>query len=212
LKILVLSNLFSEEGLLDRLRVISSRDSYDYYLIAGDLLRGPHFEYAEELLNVLPLANTFAVLGNNDPPELAELYDSHGIYVHGKKRKLGDWNLVGLGGGLPSPQPEAFELTEEKMAAILESAGVDEFTILLTHYPPYGIFDIVSGINIGSKSIRAAIDKRKPLMNICGHIKGEGGKQIVGETMVVKVASAYTLHVTEIDLGNKIGVRDILIR
>ena len=204
-----MANLFSEEEALDRLRMVASRDVYDFYLIAGDVLRGTGIDYAEELLRILPLERTFAILGNNDPPVLGSIFDQHGIYVHGKKKRMGEWGIFGLSGGLPTPQRESFELTDEEMGRILDSAEIDEFTILLTHYPPYGLFDNVGGVHTGVKSLRPVIDEKKPLMDICGHINGEGGRQIVGETMVVKAASISGMLATEITIDDKITVKDV---
>ena len=99
MKLLALSDLHADEELLDRLRAISSRSQYDAVLYCGDITnRGP-VSYAEEAVKIFP--NVYAVHGNMDTPEVVQALSSLGVLIHGKKVRLGEWNLVGLGGSNP---------------------------------------------------------------------------------------------------------------
>ncbi len=207
MKILALSDLHADEELLDRLRAISARNSYDLVLFVGDLTnRGP-VSYAEEAVSLFP--KCFAVHGNMDTPEVAAKLEELGVSLHGRKVKLGEWNLVGLGGSNKTPFSTPSELSEEEIESALAKAGVNEFSILVSHPPPYGVFDAVGQIHVGSQSVRKSIELRKPILAICGHIHEYEGKQILGETLVVKLAPAEKLRAAQIEIGDGIDVNFI---
>jgi uncharacterized protein len=207
MKLLALSDLHADEDLLDRLRAISSRNPYDAVLFVGDLTtRGP-VSYAEEVVSLFP--RSFAVHGNMDTDDVVEKLDSMGVLIHGRKVKFGAWNLVGLGGSNQTPFHTPNELTEEQIGEVLSRAGVNEFSIVLCHPPPYGLFDSVGGVHVGSKAVRAMVEQKKPILLICGHIHQYEGKEILGETLVVKLGPAEKLRAAEIEISDSIEVKFI---
>lgn len=208
MKLLALSDLHADEDLLDRLRAASARAKYDAVLFCGDITdRGP-VSYAEDVLSLFPKA--YAVHGNMDTPEVVSRMREMGVSVHGKKVKLGEWNLVGLGGSNPTPFGTPSEQSEEEIAALLSRAGVDEFSIVLSHPPPYGIFDAVgNGMHAGSKAVRRMVEDKRPILLICGHVHEHEGKEILSETLVVKLGPAEKLRAAEIEIGDSIEVKFI---
>ncbi|MFA6214448.1 MAG: metallophosphoesterase [Candidatus Micrarchaeia archaeon] len=208
MKLLALSDLHADEDLLDRLRAVSAIGKYDAVLFCGDITnRGP-VSYAEEAVSFFKRA--YAVHGNMDTPEVAARLGEMGVLVHGRKVKLGDWNLVGLGGSNPTPFGTPSELSEEEIASVLARAGVDEFSIVLSHPPPYGLFDEVgNGVHVGSKAVRKMVEEKRPILLICGHVHEHEGRDILGETLVVKLAPAEKLRAAEIDIGESISVNFI---
>ncbi len=209
MKLLALSDLHADEDLLDRLHSLSSRKKYSAVLFCGDLTtRGP-VSYAEEALSLFP--NSFAVFGNMDTPEVAEKISAMGKSVHARKMKFGNWNLVGIGGSNPTPFSTPTEFSELEIEAFLSSAQVDRNTILLTHSPPYGVFDLAGGKHAGSRSVRECIEKNRPLMAICGHIHEHEGQEVLGETLIVKLAPAEKLRAAEIEIGPEISVEFITL-
>lgn len=208
MKLLALSDLHADEELLDRLRAISSRQKYDAVLFCGDITnRGP-VSYAEEVISLFPKA--YAVHGNMDTPEVVEKLREMGVLVHGKKVKLGEWNLVGLGGSNPTPFGTPSEYSEEEISAVLSRAGADDFSIVLSHPPPYGLFDEVgNGMHVGSKAVRKMVEEKRPILLICGHVHEHEGREILGETLVVKLAPAEKMRGAEITIGDSIDVKFI---
>jgi len=208
MRLLALSDLHADEELLDRLRAISSRQEYDAVLFCGDITnRGP-VSYAEEAISLFPRA--FAVHGNMDTPEVVARLREMGVLVHGKKAKLGEWNLVGLGGSNPTPFGTPSEYGEDEISSILSRAGVDEFSIVLSHPPPYGLFDEVgNGMHVGSKAVRKMVEGRRPILLICGHVHEHEGREILGETLVVKLGPAEKRRGAEIEIGESIDVKFI---
>ncbi|MFA6327923.1 MAG: metallophosphoesterase [Candidatus Micrarchaeia archaeon] len=210
MKLLALSDLHASEDLLDRLRAIASRKKYDAVLFCGDITdRGP-VSYAKEALSLFPRA--FAVHGNMDTPDVAACMREMGVLVHGRKVKLGDWNLVGLGGSNPTPFGTPSEYSEEEIASALARAGVDEFSIVLSHPPPYGLFDEVgNGMHVGSKAVRKMVEEKRPILLICGHVHEHEGREILGETLVVKLGPAEKMRGAEITIGESIDVEFITL-
>jgi Icc-related predicted phosphoesterase len=208
MRLLALSDLHADEDVLDRLRAASAIGGYDAVLFCGDITnRGP-VSYATEALSLFP--RSYAVHGNMDTPEVAEQLRRMGASVHGRKVKLGEWNLVGLGGSNPTPFGTPSEMGEEEIASLLVRAGVDEFSILLSHPPPYGVFDeVAGGLHVGSKAVRRAVEEKRPIMAVCGHIHEHEGREILGETLVVKLAPAERLRAAEIEITDRIEVKFI---
>lgn len=207
MKILALSDLHGEEEVLDRLRARSAGRQYDLVLFAGDLtVRGP-VSYAEEAVSIFP--KSYAVHGNMDTPDVIEKLRQMGVLIHGRKVQAGEWNVVGLGGSNPTPFGTPSEMSEEQIEAVLAKAGVDNFSILVSHPPPYGVFDTVGPMHVGSKAVAAIVEQKKPLLVICGHIHEHEGKEVLGETLVVKLAPAENLRAAEIEIGDEIEVKFI---
>jgi Icc-related predicted phosphoesterase len=209
-RILALADIHGEDEVLDRLRVHAHNPRYDHIVICGDLTnRGP-VSYAEDLLDIVEGKSLFAVHGNMDPPEVAELLEERGVSVHGKKKKLGEWNIVGLGGSNKTPFGTPSEMTEDEIKAVIDKAKLDKFSIFVSHPPPKGVLDTVGGdVHVGSEAVRKAIDEKKPIIAICGHIHEHEGQELVGETMVVKLKPAMMMRAAEIRIENGIEVNFI---
>ena len=208
MKLLALSDLHADEDLLDRLRNVAARSKYDAVLFCGDITnRGP-VSYAQEAISLFPKA--YAVHGNMDTPDVVAKLSEMGVNVHGKKVKMGEWNLVGLGGSNPTPFSTPSEISEEEIASTLARAGVDQFSIILSHPPPYGVFDEVgNGVHVGSKSVRKMVEDKRPILLICGHVHEHEGREILGETLIVKLAPAEKLRAAEIEIKDSIDVNFI---
>lgn len=208
MKILALSDLHNDEMLLDRLRALSARSDFDLVLFCGDFTnRGPA-SYAEDIVSLFP--NCYAVFGNMDSNDVVEKLREMKVLVHGKRVKLNEWNLVGLGGSNPTPFNTPNELSEEQIDSVLRKAGVDEFSIVLSHPPPYGLFDEVgNGVHVGSKAVRKIIEEKRPILCICGHVHEHEGKEILGETLIVKLPPAERLRAAIIEINDSIDVKFI---
>ncbi len=208
LRLFALADIHAEEAALDRLRAISMRANYDAVIIAGDITNNGPVSFAKEVLELFP-DNLYVVHGNMDSAPVVDMLASSKSYVHGRKAKLGEWNIVGLGGSNPTPFHTPSEYSEGEIERILSAANVDEYTILVSHPPPYGIFDNVGTINAGSKSVRECIEKKRPILALCGHIHENEGQKLVGDTLVVKLGPASSLRGAELTIGDDIGVKFI---
>ena len=207
MKILALSDLHADEDVLDRLRAISAQSPYDLVLFCGDITaRGP-VSYAEDALSLFP--KCYAVHGNMDTPDVIEKMRAMGLLLHGKKVKLKEWNLVGLGGSIPTPFHTPTEYSVGEIEATLAAAKVDEFSIVVSHPPPYGVFDGVGALHVGSTAVRKMVEAKKPILLICGHIHEYEGKEILGDTLIVKLGAAEQMRAAEIEINDSIEVKFI---
>ncbi len=208
LRILAFSDIHAEEEALDRLRPLASREDYDAVICAGDLTnRGP-VSFAQDLVELFG-EKFYFVHGNMDNPAVLDYLRPQPGYLHGRKVRLGDWNLVGLGGSNPTPFHTPSELSESQIGSILSLAGVDERTILVSHPPPNGLFDDVGGAHVGSSAVRTCMEERHPLLLLCGHIHEHEAQQIVGDTYVVKLGAAMAGRAARIEIGDEIDVKFI---
>ena len=208
LKILALSDLHSDEALLDRLRALSLRSNYDLVLFCGDLTNMGPVSYAKEAVSYFP-GKAYAVHGNMDPKDVADALASEGILLHGRKVKLKEWNLVGIGGSNPTPFGTPSEMSENEIESVISKAGVDEFSIVISHAPPLGSFDSVGSMHVGSSAVRKMVEQKRPILLICGHIHEHEGKDILGETLIVKLAPAQKLRAAEITITDHIEAKFI---
>ena len=208
LRILAFSDIHADEDALDGLRSLASRSIYDAALCVGDLTnRGP-VSYAQDLIELFG-DKFYFIHGNMDSAPVVDFMRPQNGYIHGRKVKLGEWNLVGLGGSNPTPFQTPSELSESQLEHILKSAGVNDHTILLSHPPPYGVFDNVGGMHVGSKAVRSCIEANRPLMVLCGHIHEHEGQSIVGHTLVVKLGAAQARRAADITIDDEIRVNFI---
>jgi Icc-related predicted phosphoesterase len=107
--------------------------------------------------------------------------------LHGESAEIGGRQFFGLGGGVPpTPFPWSFDLSEQDAAAKL--GDCPEGAVLVVHSPPKGYVDEAHGRNLGSESILAAIERKRPVLALCGHIHQSWGQQaMIGPTKVVNL-------------------------
>ncbi len=185
--VLALTDVHGYRRVMDRVRMLLAKREFDAVFIMGDLEDRDSVEFVSELLE--PFENVYAVPGNMDKPEVVKYLEDKGYSVHNKVRKLEKWKIAGFGGN-NNPGMMPFAHSEQEIRESLENLKIDKKTILLTHMPPRGCFDMVQGENVGSPAIREIVDKRKPFMNISGHIHEHEGEQMIGDTVVVSLGAA----------------------
>jgi Icc-related predicted phosphoesterase len=107
--------------------------------------------------------------------------------LHGEQVAIGGVTFFGLGGGVPVTPFGAwsFDLTEDEAATLL--APCPPNAVLVSHSPPRGAVDLSSrGESLGSAAVRAAVERLRPRLVVCGHIHGSAGQTArVGTTPVV---------------------------
>lgn len=187
MKVLLLADLHSEEGVLDRLQAVHR--NYDSVIVAGDL-EGE--DYSRRVLEVSEKIKW--IPGNMDPKDSCERNPKQ--CIHGKSVPLGGGlKLVGFGFSSPTPFGTPGELSEGEIYEGLSTLGIDSNTFLVTHVPPHGILDEVGeGVHAGSRALRKAMEERKPRILACGHVHHVEGKEKHGETTVVQIPAGSTLR------------------
>jgi Icc-related predicted phosphoesterase len=158
----------------------------------------------------------FIMLGNDDPPEIAELIGACPVLENPESRcvQLDDSHeMISLGFSNPTPWHTARELDEpqlaERIAALMADVQDASNCVFNLHAPPYG-----SGLDsaplldeelklkralggaevgaVGSTAVRGAIERWQPLLGLHGHIHESGGMTKIGRTLCINPGSAYS--------------------
>ncbi len=106
--------------------------------------------------------------------------------LHGEGAEVQGLKLYGLGYAVPeTPFGEwSCDLSEQQAEAML--AGMGAVDVLISHSPPNGVADVTSrGRSVGSKAVRAAIERAQPRYCFCGHVHDSWGVTgLIGATSV----------------------------
>jgi Icc-related predicted phosphoesterase len=191
MKILIVSDLHSEDEALETLEKMVEENNPNFTLILGDSALNS-ISYAERMLEITKPEKTLTINGNNETQELQDFFNEKNVSIDQKARKIDGFTFIGFGSSPRGSFNTVNEKTEEEIEEGLEKLfqkTEGEKTILATHAPPYGVLDEEKKIHIGSKAIESIIKKRQPLINFCGHVHGVEGEAKIKNTRVVKVAS-----------------------
>lgn len=198
MKVFALADLHGSEGALKKMVRSAEMRGADCILVAGDVAVND-LALARKLLKLIgSLAKpAFFVPGNMDSPALATLEEAGGVKcLHGKRGRLGELSVVGVGGGPSSFLSTPFELSEIELKRVLEeaSSGLESGKfILLSHAPPKNtrLDEASSGLHVGSSSIREFVEERGPALAVSGHIHEARGVDKVGATLLVNPGPAF---------------------
>jgi Icc-related predicted phosphoesterase len=188
-KLLAFSDLHVD---LDRARGLVERAPEAEVVIGAGDFASVH-EGLDDAIGVLSAIETPTVLvpGNNETED--ELRSACASWsaaqvLHGEQAEIGGATFFGLGAGIPvTPWDWSFDLDEDAAAAKLEALPAD--AVLVVHSPPRGHCDRSGGgEHLGSASILAAIEAKRPRLAVCGHIHEAWGQESrAGETTVINL-------------------------
>lgn len=170
----------------------------DLLIVGGDLTSRDiytEYEYFTDWLSKQDYKKKIIIAGNHDnfvmkmcePEDFFEvsyLCDS-GTEFEGLKIWGSPWTKT-----FPNMNPrcKAFTVDTEEELAEKFALIPDDVDILVTHSPPFGVLDKINPrimpprivmLNVGSTSLRDAIDRVKPRLHVFGHIHENGSKQIL---------------------------------
>ncbi len=174
--------------------------------------------------------------GNDDPREIDEVLkgapriDS----PEGELFELGPVLLASCGDVTPTPWNTEREYSEEelfeRLSRILDAAPAGGKVVANFHNPPYSsgldfaaeldknLTPVLRGgrpsiIPVGSKAVREAIKRYKPVVGLHGHIHESKGAQKIGATMCLNPGSDYSADVLRgaiVDLAEDGSFMDFL--
>lgn len=205
MKLFVITDIHSNP---DRIYKYLDENPVDEIIITGDVTEfGPEDLFIDTLNKFKSYANVHALMGNCDPKNAPELLDeSDAINIHDNSSNIDNINIVGFGGSNPTPfdTPNEFdeEILYEQLIKYEDILSDENFTILVTHAPPYetNTDKIESGAHVGSKSVRKVIEKTQPTLNLCGHVHESIGKDKIGDTITINPGDAANGHACIIEL------------
>ena len=188
MKLLAFSDLHRDRRRAERL--VEMAQEADVVIGAGDFATMHQgLESTIEALSSIPVP---AVLVPGNAETDIELWQACASWpsahvLHGEAKQIAGAHFFGLGGAVPpTPFPWSFDLSEDEAAAKLESCP--EGAILVLHSPPKGHLDEAHGRHLGSEAVLAAIERKRPVLAVCGHVHPCWGREAtVGTTPVVNV-------------------------
>jgi Icc-related predicted phosphoesterase len=174
--------------------LVAASAATDVVIGAGDF--ASQHRGLEETIDALSAIATPTVLvpGNNETEEaLREACADWkaATVLHGDGAEIEGTSFYGLGAGVPvTPWDWSFDLTEEQAAEAL--ADCPEGAVLVLHSPPKGHCDTdSSGNHLGSEAELAAIEAKRPVLAVCGHIHDSwGAESEVGPTKIINLGPA----------------------
>ena len=189
---------------------------------------------AEERLD--PNVRCIITPGNDDPLAIDPVLKSSPRIEcpEGELCEIGPVLLASSGDVTPTPWNTEREYPEDelydRLAAILDPAPADAKLVVNFHDPPYSsgldfaaeldetLMPVIRGgrpsiIPVGSKAVRNAIKKYRPVIGLHGHIHESKGAQKIGETMCFNPGSDYSSDVLRgliVDLAEDGSFMDFL--
>ncbi len=156
----------------------------------------------------------FVMPGNDDEFDIDEALAQSDVVVNpdGRVLQLDGYQLLSLSWANPTPWHSPRELPEEELAARIEHLAREldpgTPTIFNLHCPPYNstldsapqLRDdlsvvMVGGqpnmVPVGSRAVRAAIERYQPVLSLHGHIHESRGAVRIGRTLCINPGSAY---------------------
>lgn len=188
MKLLLFSDLHNDLGAARRLAARAPR--FDVLVGAGDFCNAHSgLRRCLEVFRAVERPMVF-VAGNNETTEellaiCKEMPFAH--VLHGSAVTIASVTFFGLGGGVPVTPFGAwsYDFTEDQAKGLLRDCPAG--CVLVSHSPPKGAVDLSSrGQNLGSVAVRAAVERVRPVLVVCGHIHGSAGQRaMIGQTPVI---------------------------
>jgi Icc-related predicted phosphoesterase len=168
--------------------ILAAAEAADLVIGAGDfctMRRG----LPEVMAALEPVARKAVYVAGNAESEGELRAATTATVLHGQAATVAGLRLFGLGHAVPVTPFGAWscDLDEDAAAALLEPLGAVD--ILVTHAPPLRVCDLTSGgHHAGSRAIRAAIERARPGLCLCGHIHHSWGTTgRIGATTVMNL-------------------------
>ncbi|MCX6899364.1 MAG: metallophosphoesterase family protein [Verrucomicrobia bacterium] len=196
-------------------QVARAAGAVDLLIVGGDITTaGTEDDVASavESWRLLPM-RLLAVAGNMDSAAIDARLASLGVALDGCGVVMGDVGFFGVSAGPKSPLHTPYEITEEQIAARIETgfAGVKNcrVKIFCPHAPPKDTAcdRIHSGLHVGSTAVRAFIVREQPDLVLCGHIHESRGEDRIGKTRVVNPGPVTAGHYAVVEVGETLAVR-----
>ena len=175
MKVLIFSDIHGDLRALERIVAQPA----DIYIANGDLSNfAKGLDRCGEILK--PLGERLWVLpGNHETHEQTKSFCTKFGFTdfHRQLRKIGNSNWAGLGYSNITPFKTPGEYSETEIASALASFDGTSQLYLVVHFPPYDtkLDEYAPGQHAGSPTLRAWVEREKPIGLFCGHIHETAG-------------------------------------
>ena len=192
-------DVHEQVGMLTRIPDLAGADGV---IVSGDLTNRGGQDTARRVLGAIKATNPtlYAQIGNMDTEAVAREIGAQGFNLHRNIVNLTegtsepDLCLFGIGMSTFTPFGTPSEVSDDQLGQWLdqmerglkEKAGQCAKLVAVIHDPPHGVrLDLVGGSHVGSKAVRAFLERVQPDLCISGHIHEAVGEDVVGRTRVL---------------------------
>jgi Icc-related predicted phosphoesterase len=186
---IVVSDIHAKTLTAELVNLAAEKHKADNILVLGDVTNFGPMSVAVDYISSLK-RTVYAIPGNCDPRNFPQAISKVAKDLHGRTVTVDGIKIAGLGGSNPTIFDTPFEISEEEIFSSLD-AICDDVTILMVHAPAFGHLDMIpSGMMVGSESIRAIVDKYRPLVVLSGHIHEARGTKEHDGTLFLNPGAA----------------------
>lgn len=163
-------------------------------IITGDLTTRGSMHEAERILAAVKARNpnVYAQIGNMDTDVVHTFLEDQGVNIHAKAVALHPQvDMIAVGMSSPTPFGTPSEFPDEALGRWLEAAHAKVTgaanLLVVAHDPPYGTKadDIGGGRHVGSRAVRAFIERVQPGVCLTGHIHEARSVDRLGDTVII---------------------------
>jgi Icc-related predicted phosphoesterase len=202
MKVLALSDIHSEQRVIDGIRSLITRNDYDGIFIVGDIVDHNNVTFFENILTLIGDIPYCIIPGNIDEERVRNRMSGDNYADLRKIRFKNKYEVFGIGGGLRGPFHTPYEYYDDELWEKIGTITLSKPCIMLSHAPPYGYFDDIGGdIHIGSKSVLRFMQKEEPFLLLCGHVHETQGHIKAGKTNIIKLGPAKNGNAAEINFN-----------
>lgn len=191
--------------------LIPDLEKADAVIVTGDLTNHSPQGAVEKVWDSIYRLNPsiLAQAGNMDRSNVTDFLKSKNANLHCEVHELAKGiKIMGVGYSIPTPFGTPNEVTEDEMNDMLEETfaqvGEYEQLILAVHDSPHNTsLDMLSnGMHVGSKAVRAFIEKYQPDLVVSGHIHESSGEDKIGKSRIFNPGMASGGGYVLISLNN----------
>jgi Icc-related predicted phosphoesterase len=186
----------------------------DVLVVGGDITTAGSPDDAEQAIerwrNLAP--TLLAVAGNMDSPAIDARLVDLGTSVDGRGVVLDDVGIAGASAAPHSPLHTPYEVPDEEFtrkaaAGLAELAGC-RVRILCPHAPPHGTAcdRVRSGEHVGSRALRALIEREQPDLVLCGHIHEARAVDRIARSQIVNPGPVSAGHYAVVEVDEEVTV------
>lgn len=187
--------------------VIAAVGPVDLLVVGGDITTGGTPGEAERAIaEWRPLApRLLALAGNMDSQLIDQRLAELGVGLDQRACTIGDAGIYGLSAAPVSPLATPYELSEDELAARINTAnaqlGPVRIRIFCPHAPPHDTAcdRLANGQHVGSTAVRHHIEQAQPDLVLCGHIHEARGTDSIGTTLIANPGPLMSGHYATIN-------------
>jgi|SRR5919204_3445560 Icc-related predicted phosphoesterase len=187
----------------------------DLLIVGGDITTGGSPDEAEQAVDswraLAP--RLLALAGNMDSAAIDARLAQLDIALDGRGVAFGDVGVFGVSAAPISPLRTPYELPDDELERRIRRgfANVEDcrVKVFCPHAPPAGTAcdRLSSGEHVGSRVVRAFVEREQPDLVLCGHIHESRGMDAIGGSRIVNPGPVSAGHYAVVVVDGDVEVQ-----